>query len=285
MARLRFWLAASVGAAVAWAPIAHMVAVRNEGWGASGGRMAWRFAATNFPANTWFYLGDERFPILLTCAALAGVILNGRSREKIVLAAYFLAFWGVFVFFYAGSYNYGADVRYSLMSYVPLAVFAGVGLGHLARALTRLRPAAFPGAWAAAAVGAGVVVQFLWYAPLVRATGEEAWAARADVQYAKAFAAELPPNSLVLTHNPNMFHVWGISAAQASIAASEPQYVEQLLLPRYAGGVYLHWNFWCNVNDPLQVSFCEKTLAQYPHDLIDSRRERNYTYALYRLHK
>ena len=180
--------------------------------------------------------------------------------------------------------NYGADVRYSLMSYVPLAVFAGIGLAHGARALPGLMRAGWTD-HAAAVVGAGLLFQFLWYAPLVRATGEEAWAARADVRYAKAFAAQLPPNSLVLTHNPNMFHLWGISAAQISIAATESQHVEQQLMSRYAGGVYLHWNFWCNVSDPLQVAFCEKTLAMYSHDLVDSHKERNYTYALYRLHK
>ena len=31
--------------------------------------------------------------------------------------------------------------------------------------------------------------QFLWYAPVVRATTEEAWAARADVRFAQAVRA------------------------------------------------------------------------------------------------
>ena len=35
--------------------------------------------------------------------------------------------------FYAGSYNYGADVRYSLMTYPPIAVLAGLGAARLVR--------------------------------------------------------------------------------------------------------------------------------------------------------
>ena len=86
--------------------------------------------------------------------------------------------------------------------------------------------------------------------------GEEAWAAREDVAFARAFASRLPANSLVLTHNPNMFLLWGTSAAQASIAATEAEYVRAVYFPRYRGGVYFHWNFWCNVNDPVQRQFC-----------------------------
>ena len=84
--------------------------------------------------------------------------------------------------------------------------------------------------------------------PLVRATGEEAWAARADVRYAKDFVTRLPPNSIVLTHNPAMFHLWSVSAAQMSLVRSNPRQMEQLFT-RYAGGVYLHWNYWCNAAD------------------------------------
>ena len=35
------------------------------------------------------------------------------------MAIYFLVFFAIDLVFYAGSYNYGADVRYSLMTYPP----------------------------------------------------------------------------------------------------------------------------------------------------------------------
>ena len=279
----RLWLGALGGLVAASVSVLHMIAVQNDGWGSIGAvPISWHHAVRNVPVNLRFFFWDERFPTLCGIAAVAGAFAAGTLRARAVLVAYFLTFWTIFVFFYAGSYNYGADVRYSLMAYVPVAILAAAGLlrlGNLSSALLR-RP------WTNWQVFAAIVVvvlaQFLWYAPLVRATGEEAWGARADVKYAREFAARLPPNSLVLTHNPGMFHLWNVSAAQMSVARTDPRHAQQLF-SRFAGGVYLHWNFWCNVSDPVQRGFCRSALDGYVHELVDSRRERTYEYALYRL--
>ena len=50
---------------------------------------------------------------------------------------------------------------------------------------------------------------FLPYLPYVRAIGEEAWAARADVEYARQFADRVPTDGMVLTQNPSMFLALG----------------------------------------------------------------------------
>ena len=133
-----------------------------------------------------------------------------------------------------------------------------------------------------AAVTAALLFQFLWYAPLVRATTEEAWAARADVRFARSFTRELNPNTYVLTHNPGMFHVWGINAGQLSLPVRNPEYLD-LLAARYGGGVYLHWNFWCNVQDPVHVELCRKALQLRPFELVREYRERDQRVAFYRL--
>ena len=117
-----------------------------------------------------------------------------------------------------------------------------------------------------------LLFQFLWYAPVVRATTEEAWAARADVRFAQAFASAIPRNAFVLTQNPSMFHLWGVNAGQMSRAISNPAYV-RFLTERYSGGLYLHWNFWCNVQDPVQRELCSKALT------IGTAEARGNTYA------
>ena len=35
--------------------------------------------------------------------------------------------------------------------------------------------------------------------------------------------------------------------------------------------------------DPVQNSFCKTGLSEYAHELVESRREREFEYALYRL--
>jgi hypothetical protein len=214
-----------------------------------------------------------------TVLAVAGIVLWRTRRAALVPLLYFAALWGIFLFFYAGSFNYGADDRFALMSQPAVAVLAGVGAWRFAQLAMPLRMHAR----ATSIVVAVLVVQFLWYLPFVRAVGEEAWGARADVEFARTVAAELPANSMILTHNPNMFHLWGHNAAQASIAANEENYLAAVLTPRYAGGVFFHWNFWCNVADPVQQSFCVGILNRFPHTLVREYRERDYRYAFYRL--
>jgi hypothetical protein len=57
----------------------------------------------------------------------------------------------------------------------------------------------------------------------------------------------------------------------------------QDLATRYPEGVYLHWNFWCNVQDPLQREFCTRVLALGSAEPVREYMERNQRFILYRL--
>lgn len=278
--RPRWWWAGLLGLMLCAALVGHLVAVRQEGWGASDVRLGWRFVMENLSVNGPFYFANDRFPALFTILALIGVVLSRNLGASLIGLVYFMLFWGVFLFFYAGSYDYGADVRYSLMTYPPLAILAGAGASAVARISARWAPR--PHLVDRAVTGV-VFVAFLQFMPLVRAIGEEAWAARADVRVAREFARMLPSNSIILTHNPSMFLVWGRNAAQASLATTDESWVRQVVPLRYGGGIYFHWNFWCNVADPAQNAFCQNVLARYPTKLIAERHERGYRYALYRI--
>jgi hypothetical protein len=277
--RRRLWEWALAGAVLAAPLVAHLIAVRNEAWGATGVRWSWQFVAANLQTNGRFYLADWRFPALYTALAFVALALWRDRRATLMTFGYFCVFFGLYLAFYAGSYNYGADVRFALMTFPPLAILAGAGAVAVAGGLERvgIRPGQ-----AELLVAGAVAFQFLTYMPWVRAVGEEAWAARADVSFSERVAAKLPRNAIVLTHNPSVFHAMGYSAAQLSLA-TEPNYVKEVLIPRYRGGVFLHWNFWCNVSDPVQQEFCTSTLERFPHALFAEYRERDYRYAFYRL--
>jgi hypothetical protein len=278
LARPRLWWVGLLFLALVSVHLGHLFAIRNEGWGTNDARLSLGYVMANLRVNGPFYLGDLRFPFIFTLLAVLGLPVRRTEAVGAPIVLYFLLFFGIDLLFYAGSYNYGADVRYSLLTYPPLAVLGGLGASRLAGWLERFEYP-FP---ARAALTAGMAFQFLWYAPLVRATTEEAWAARADMRFARAIAADLPANSYVLTHNPGIFHVWGVNAGQMSLAVSHPDYLT-LLGTRYAGGVYLHWNFWCNVDDQLQREFCRNALAMRPTETVREYRERDQRFTLYRL--
>jgi hypothetical protein len=272
-----WWLAVG-GLALTAVHVAHLFAVRHVAWGTDAPRFSLRYVAENLRVNGAFYVFDERFPAVVSLLAVLGLAATRFTRERCLMALYFLVFFGIDLVFYAGSYNYGADVRYSLMTYPPLAVLGGVGAARVARWVGRLVPA-LP---ASAIVGALLGFQFLWYAPVVRGATEEAWAARADVRFARQSAAQLPPESYVLTQNPAMFHLWGTHAGQMSRVVALPAYAE-LLERRFAGGIYVHWNFWCNVQDPVQPDLCRRAMALGRTELVMESRERDQRYAFYRL--
>ena len=274
----RFWAVGLLALALVSIHLGHLVAVRNEPWGTSDARLSFHYVVTNLRVNGWFYLRDERFPILFTILAGVGLVTGRMLAARFEFAAYFALFFAVYLLFYAGSYNYGADVRYSLMTFPPVAVLSGLGVSRLVSFReTRSRTFQRQAIPLATAV---LVFQWLWYAPLVRATTEEAWAARADVSFAGSFVPELGPHAYVLTHNPGMFHVWGINAGQMSSIVTNPGQLDFLAL-RYRE-VYLHWNFWCNVQDDLQRSFCARAVATRPTELVREYRERSQRFAFYR---
>jgi hypothetical protein len=277
MHRPHVWWIGLVCLALAAVHIGHLFAVRDEGWGTSDARLSVRYVAANLAVNGWFFLADERFPFIVTLLAAAGLLRNGFARERAALLLYFGVFFGIQLLFYAGSYNYGADVRYSLLTYPPLAILAGRGASDLAVAAARFTPVR---PWLA--VTAGLLFQFLWYVPVVRATTEEAWAARADVRFAESVASHLRGNAYVLAHNPGMFHVWGVNSGQMSVAFNNPSYLDYLGL-RFSGGIYLHWNFWCNVPVPEQQALCRLIKEQRQMVPVFEYSERDQHFAIYRV--
>ncbi|MEO5331910.1 MAG: hypothetical protein H7839_07780 [Magnetococcus sp. YQC-5] len=260
----------------------HMELFRNHPWGSTGVPFSRDYFLANLNVNGWHFLTNREFPLLITILAFCGLAWPGpRWMERGVLGIWFLLFWGVFLFFYAGSYHYGADVRYAIVCYLPLTVLGGLGaerIIHLLMQTTSFRHTTLVGILTLL-----LVVSHMAFLPRVRAMTDEAWAARADYQYAQKMVAKVPPESLILTHNPNMFQLWGYHAAQMSVIQSNPHHLNQGLFPRYQGGIYLHYNFWCNVQDPVQNSFCKMALEQYDHEIISEYREKDYRYTLYRL--
>jgi hypothetical protein len=286
--RGRFYLALSLLFILIIPHLAHLYAVKDMGWGSSGPKFSFDFLQGNLKANALFYLKNVRFPVMFTVLFFLGLLLGGREGErngktfhlyeKTVVLFWFLLFWGIFILFYAGSYDYGADVRFALLSSMPLALLAGSGSVSLAQLFgRRFRHMQL-------LIAIVIIFSFLPFLPFVKAITQEAWGARYDHHYAREMAKEVPDNGIVLTHNPNMFLLWGKNAAQTSLATEQTSYFNRFF-SRYPGGIYFHYNFWCNVPDKLQNSFCKNILERYDCTLIKSYKERDYTYELYRIER
>ncbi len=189
---------------------------------------------------------------------------------------------GTFLFFYAGSYKYGADVRFALLSFLPLAVLAGMGGERIRSWIGRAGSVRVNGKTAGVLIV--LVLMFTWmpYLPLVRAVGQEAWGARYDHHYAREFIKKIPPRSIVLSHNATMFLVWGQNAIQAYAGIRNPEIVRNLM-ETYQGRVYFHYGYWCNIPTDGNRQLCEDVMARYNMEEIASASEQTYRYGLYKM--
>ena len=278
--RVRIYAGGLFFLVLSFAFVLHLLVTSGSSWGTTAPTFSLDYFVHNFAVNSQFYIDNLKFPVIFSILFLISLFSNSFFKEKILLGIWFLCFWGIFLFFYAGSYGYGADVRYSLVSYIPLAVLAGLGVYRLKTFINKFPTLNF---YYHPIITIILILSFIKFLPQVRAETQEAWGARADHYYAKEFAALLPENSIILTHNPNMFHLWGKNAAQVSLATTNKSYVDQVLFYQYRGGAYLHWNYWCNATDSLQNSFCNDVLQDYKYDLIKEFKENDYRYALYRI--
>lgn len=261
------------------AHVMHVACFIGHSWGAAAAqdKFSLGYLGHNLTTNGLFFLNGKDFPVLLTLFAFLGLLSKKSVPERLQLLLWFGVFWGIFLPFYAGSYSYGADVRFSLMTFPALAVLAAFGLSMADGALKARLKVGGP-------IGLSVIVlAFLAFAPRSRTVGQEAWAARADHHYAREMLKEIPPNSLVFAHNPNMFLFWGMSSAQATNLSAYDEIGLQGLRSNFPGGLYFHYNFWCNVADPLQQSFCRSVLEKFKHREIVRFQERDYSYVLYKL--
>ena len=269
----------------------HFYAVSGDSWGAPGSKFSLEFLAHNFDTNGIYYLNNQLFPLSITVLALVGLCCPQKGRQwQWLIFFWFLPFWGIFLFFYAGSYTYGADVRFALLSFMPLAILAGMGGGWIGNKLVKAGQANGMGSTGTA--GKKILVSslmvlipafsFLQFMPLVRRVGQEAWGARYDHQYAKDFVEMLPERSIVLTQNPTMLLLWQQNAIQTYAGINNPDLIKTLLA-KYQGNVYFHYNYWCNTQNERNIRLCRGIRDRYDLEEVAKTFEQDYEYGLYKM--
>lgn len=259
----------------------HIYAVSGHSWGAEGTKFSPSYFWSNLSTNGNYYLNNKQFPVLITALAMIGLLFSQHSLKwRGLMLCWFLLFWGIFLFFYAGSYGYGADVRFSLVSFMPLAILAGIGGGVIHEKMSQIDTGyRGPATWLIVLV---MLFSFLKFLPIIRQVGQEAWGARYDHKYAREFIEKIPRRSIVLTHTPTMFLLWKQNAIQTYAGINNPDLIEHLM-QKYQGHVYFHHNYWCNTKSLRNLRLCQAIKDKYRLKEIAKRYEQDYEYALYQM--
>jgi hypothetical protein len=272
----------------------HLYAMSGQDWGAQGAKFSTGFFLNNLSVNGPYYLNNALFPAVFTALAIVGLLFSRYDLKwRLMIFVWFLLFWGIFLFFYAGSYSYGADVRFAVVTFMPIAVLAGMGGERIRSWIEGFCEKSVGGLMRCEGAGGrriGIVIVlvliFTWipFLPLVRTVGQEAWGARYDHYYAREFIRKIPGQSIVITHNPTMFLVWGQSAIQTHIGVHNPEIIRNLM-DKYQGHVYFHYNFWCNIQADANHKLCQAIMETYDMEEIGHVSEKTYEYGLYKMKK
>jgi hypothetical protein len=273
------WAALALSLALLAPNLLHLWSVRMEDWGATDGRrFGVEFLTKNFQSNAGYFVQGRLFPLAGTALGLIGAgWLAVRSRRFVLAAAlWFVLSWGIFILFYAGGYYYGASDRYAVVSAAPVAVFVGIGAAALFTGLRR-HPALL------GAVGAAIVLNWASAMHFVPTPGREATEARADVDFARAMAAKLPTGSLVISPDPCLWNLLGRNASQMPTVHNMVRTEMRELVRQYPGGIYLHWDYWVNSNQPRMAEVWKKLIIDSHATIFGRGAAEAYKFALFRL--
>ncbi len=255
----------------------------NESWGnPEGYKFSSKYINNNLKVNGSFFFDNQRFPIAYTFLAFLGIVYLYRSRKIMELSSmliWFLLFFIIYLLFYAGSFNYGIDVRFSQMLFVPVFILGGMGAYFIPSLMVRfVRKKYISGA----IVGTIITLSFIPYIGFVSAIGEEAWDARTDHDFSINATKELGANCVIFTHVPSMFLVNGNNALQTSYY-SNPEIVNNIFINYDC--VLFHEGYWCVNYKPFRDTVCKSLKQNFSLKVYKSMSVRDKTYILYNMTK
>ncbi|MBN1700025.1 MAG: glycosyltransferase family 39 protein [Spirochaetales bacterium] len=262
----------------------HLYSVRDYDWGAGENvkKISTDFLLPHLSTNTLFYFNNAFFPVFFTLLAITGLVFyknREHIRDKLILLGWFVVFWAMFLVFYAGEYNYNdwLSIRFTVLTHVPLSILIGLGASFLRGLLTarfKRIPAVLP---------LLVIANLVYFMPYIRSeAGGENEMSRMDHHYAMEFISLMPGNSIIYTHNPNMFLIHKQSAVQTSSETYRPGIIEYHR-QRFNDNVYIHYNYWSNFPNDLQRGFTELILNKYKYEIIKEYYYKQYKYGLYKI--
>jgi len=265
--------------------VEHTNNMKYEDWGASGNKFSKDVIKGNLVDNSKFFVENTRFPLIFTIFSIIGIIfgLYKYPKKIIPFIIWFLLFFAIFIPFYAGSFNYGKDVRFSLNLYPSVAIFCGLGFYLLNLILLkRFKQKKEPIKLSIhILIILLILVSFVPFVGLISNYGEKGW----DAKAAHDFAVRESPNiknCIVISRVPSMFLVSGVPSIQLFLVFDKG--MMRKLHEEY-GCVMFYEEYWC-INFPEDdEGVCSDFKNNYNLKIYKSSQTRDKTYTFYTVEK
>ncbi|MBN2532529.1 MAG: glycosyltransferase family 39 protein [Spirochaetales bacterium] len=261
----------------------HLLSVQGNDWGSNGEKFSINYFSHNMGINSIFYVNNVYFPVLYTLLGITGLLFYKNReclKEKLIVLSWFVISWGIYIFFYAGFYSYNSwlSIRFSLLSHIPISLLAGLGISFIYNLLKEKIK------YSKSFLVILIILDIFFFFPFIRSEAKgEGELCRMDHKYAMEFIELMPENSIIYTHNPNMFLLHKQSAVQTSSETYRPGIIEYHR-QRFNGNVYIHFNYWSNVSyNTLQREFTQNILNKYDYEIIKEYFYKSQKFGLYKI--
>jgi len=258
----------------------HLNSVKDDNWGTAGNKLSSEYIYDNFWTNGSFFFENTYFPVFFTLLSILGLAYGRMWKKKLFLASWFLIFFGLYLLFYAGSFNYGVDIRFSLTMYLPIALLGGCGAFLIYKNITKLTKFLVNKNWISH-IMFGIVIlcifgSFVPFIGFASSTGEEAWDARLCHDFLVEKMKGLDDNCWIITMIPSIVQINGKNFMDTGLVT------DQALMSKLLNGnncVYYYEDYWTYVQ-------FNQTYGKYMHDnykltTYDSVRVGGTQYTLY----
>ena len=254
----------------------HILTVKSESWGASGNKLGLEYVENNLKVNGMFFFENTRFPLFFSILSVLGLYPFLKEwRKKAVLVVWFLSFFILYLLFYAGSFNYGVDVRFSLNLYIPLAILGGCGAMLIYKGLGKFIKRNYISFGLASLM---MTLAFVPFYGFVGEIGEKAWDARLAHDFVVEKMKDMDDDCWIFTHVPSVILVNGKNSLQAWYAQN-PNIRNKIL---ENDCVLFYEEYWCNA-EPYKSGPCKYFFDSFDMKVYATVSERNKNFTLYRI--
>jgi len=261
--------------------VEHTDNMKHEDWGASGSKFSKDIIKRNLADNSRFFVENTRFPLIFTIFSIIGLIfgLYKYPKKIIPFIIWFLLFFAIFIPFYAGSFNYGKDVRFSLNLYPSVAIFSGLGFYLLNLILLKRfkQKKELIKLSIHVLVILLIIVSFIPFIGLVSNYGEKGWDAKAAHDFAVSEAQNIK-NCMVISKVPSMFLVEGVPAMQIFLVSDKEMMMK---LHKEYDCVMFYEEYWCINSEVDREGICSNFKMDYKLKTYKSFEIKDKIYTFY----
>lgn len=217
----------------------------------------------NFPKNSLFWFSGSMHPAFFPILTIIGVLylLRGKEKQKILLfnIFWFLLFFILFIFFYAGGVdNGGIGFRFINIYFAPTVILGGYGAFVLSRLLIKLAKNKFITISILLTI---ILISFYFTLPFIQIPDKQAQYAR-DMHDILVMPNmdRISPHCYVLTHNPSIFLVEGRNSLQTWFGQNDE--VMNNVFEKTDCVMWLE-GAWCAVDPNFKKGICKSMHDKY----------------------